>query len=361
LAIVFEHEGRTWSAYDPDVPGVFGTGSTREAALADWAEAKAVLVDYEAGKVDEAAEDAQDVLLVEARLADIEAGKSHLVPLEEAMRQRGLDFSEDDEAAEDAEDVRLADEARAEILAGARVYTHEEVVKMLGLDDEKLAPLASSARVGIISDIHGDVFSLDQALARLRAMGVDLILCAGDLLDVEPFGEETCQRLKAEGVVTIRGNHERWALERRRRRPDPRLASQGCDLGEPADLFGGGAELSRPALAWLRALPDHWTAELAGFQVSMWHARPGSDMRGVEADKTGPKLRRELLDRAGADILIVGHTHESFALVEGEGLIVNPGSCCSKIPAKSGEGYRPATFGVLELPAKRFSVHQVLA
>jgi hypothetical protein len=42
---------------------------------------------------------------------------------------------------------------------------------------------------------------------------------------------------------------------------------------------------------------------------------------------------------------------------------VNPGSCCSKTYAFKQEGslavpdgYRPATFGVLELPSKRFRV-----
>jgi hypothetical protein len=97
----------------------------------------------------------------------------------------------------------------------------------------------------------------------------------------------------------------------------------------------------------------------------MWHARPGSDMEGIRAEATGPTLRRRLLDSAGADVLIVGHTHDAFSLVAGKGKIVNPGACCSKIQAfeQSGslavpDGYRPATFGVLELPSKRFRVFQ---
>jgi predicted phosphodiesterase len=71
-----------------------------------------------------------------------------------------------------------------------------------------------SKLVGVLADIHGDIFALDAALARLRAMGCDQILCAGDLVDIEPFGEEVVQRLKAEkGVICILGNHDRWALE----------------------------------------------------------------------------------------------------------------------------------------------------
>jgi len=93
----------------------------------------------------------------------------------------------------------------------------------------------------------------------------------------------------------------------------------------------------------------------------MWHARPGSD-KEVRAEATGPYLRRRLLDQAGADVLIVGHTHDAFSLVAGKGRIVNPGACCSKTMAfkQAGalavpDGYQPATFGVLELSSKRFS------
>ncbi len=303
IKLVFTEEDGTWSAHDPKVPGAYGLGPTREAAEADLREALALLAEYDAGQ-----------------------------------------------AAEDAEDVRLADKALDEIHAGVATVTHDEMFKRLGL-----APV----KVGIVSDIHGDIVALDAALSRLRVMGCDPIICAGDLLDIEPFGEEVVLRIKAEKIVCIRGNHERWALERRRRQPD--LRKSGPSIVEAADLFTGGAELSREALVWLATLPSHWSAELAGVRVAMWHARPGSDMEGIRAEATSPVLRRRLLDSAGADVLIVGHTHDAFALVAGKSRIVNPGACCSKTFAHKlvgslavPDGYRSATFGVLELPSKRF-------
>jgi putative phosphoesterase len=303
--VVFTEEEGTWSAHDPTVPGVYGIGPTREAALADLAEATALLAEYEASQ-----------------------------------------------AAEDAEDLRLADEAIAEVRAGGATFSHDEMLKRCGL---------ATMKVGIVSDIHGDIVALDSAIARLHELGCDPILCAGDLLDIEPFSEEVVQRIKAEKIICIRGNHERWALERRRRRPDPRKFAPS--IVELPDLFSGGAELSHEALAYLATLPSHWSAELAGVSVAMWHARPGSDMEGIRADATGPALRRQLLDQAAADVLIVGHTHDAFSLVAGKGRIVNPGACCSKTYAFKQEGslsvphgYRPATVGVLELPSKRFRV-----
>jgi len=340
--IVITVEDGIWSAHDPAVPGVYGLGPSRKAALADLVEAKALLDEYITS------------------------------------------------AAEDAADVRAADESRAEVLAGGKLYTHAEMLAHLGLEPDgkedaedihladetktkiraRLAEMAAQkpVKVGIVSDIHGDIISLDLALGHLRRMGCDPILCAGDLLDIEPFGEEVVQRIKAEGIVCIRGNHERWALERRRRQPDLRRSAPS--IVEAADLFTGGTELSHDALAYLATLPSSWSAELVGVRVAMWHARPGSDMEGIRAEATGPALRRRLLDQAKADVLIVGHTHDAFSLVAGKGRIVNPGACCSKTlvykqagrvtdsSSAAPDGYRPATFGVLELPSKRFRVFE---
>jgi predicted phosphodiesterase len=221
--------------------------------------------------------------------------------------------------------------------------------------------------VGILADIHGDIFALDAALARLREMGCDQILCAGDLVDIEPFGEEVVQRLKTEkGVICILGNHDRWVLAFRHRRQDARRFFEPCSV---SDVMGSGAELTRDSLVWLSTLPHSWSAELKGVKVAMWHARPDSDMEGIEREKTSPELRRRLLEQAHAQILIVGHTHTEFELAVDApaGRILNPGACCSKTYAfkSSGslavtDGFRPATFGVLELPSMRFEVYHAL-
>jgi predicted phosphodiesterase len=224
-----------------------------------------------------------------------------------------------------------------------------------------------SKLIGVLADVHGDLQALDAALPRLRAMGCDVILCAGDLVDMEPLGEECVQRLKAErNLICIRGNHERWALENRHRQKDMRSFFEPCHISQ---YLGGGAELSHSSLAWLTTLPTHWEAKLEGICLAMWHARPGSDMEGIERERTGPELRRRLLEQAHADVLIVGHSHVEFELVVDDppGKILDPGSCCGKSyifkhagPLFVPDSFRPATFGVLELPSQRFEVFRAL-
>jgi predicted nucleotidyltransferase len=89
-----EQDG-TWTAQDPAIPGVYGMGPSRKTALADLAEALTLLVDYEAGKLDE------------------------------------------DEA--EAEDARLADAAYAEALADGGFHTHAEMIERCGLKPAKFA------------------------------------------------------------------------------------------------------------------------------------------------------------------------------------------------------------------------------
>jgi len=68
-------------------------------------------------------------------------------------------------------------------------------------------------------------------------------------------------------------------------------------------------------------------------------------------------------------ILVVGHTHVEFELVANAppGKILNPGACCGKAyiyrqagPLVVPDEFRPATFGVSELPSMRFEVFRAL-
>jgi predicted phosphodiesterase/predicted RNase H-like HicB family nuclease len=356
--LVFTEEDGTWTAHDPTVEGVYGLGPTREAARKDLAEALELLDDHVASQAEEEAQDAEDVAAADAAMDEFLAG-GEIYTHEEMLAHLGLD----PDGKEDAEDAHLTDETKAKIRARlAEIAAGRQ--KLVPLEEAMRERGLLPVRLGIVSDIHGDIVALDAALARLRAMKCDQILCAGDLLDLEPFGEEVVQRIKSEKIVCIRGNHERWVLERRRRKPDMRKSAPSVVIA--ADLFSGGTELSFEARRFLGTLPSHWEAEIAGVRLAVWHARPGSDMEGIRAETTGPALRRRLLDQAKADVLIVGHTHDAFSLVAGKGKIVNPGSCCSKAQAfkhvgalSVPDGYRPATFGVLQLPSKRFTVFRV--
>ena len=69
-------------------------------------------------------------------------------------------------------------------------------------------------KLGVISDIHGDPVGLELAWSHLTVMGADRIVCAGDLVGYGPFPDRVVAFLREHQIPSVRGNHDRWALER---------------------------------------------------------------------------------------------------------------------------------------------------
>src|SRR5262245_12124055 len=94
-------------------------------------------------------------------------------------------------------------------------------------------------KLGVISDIHGDPLALELAWSHLTVMGADRIVCAGDVVGYGPFPDRVVAFLKEHKVDPVRGNHDRWAIER----------GPGA-----VDEFGGGTP-SDETLEYLATLP----------------------------------------------------------------------------------------------------------
>jgi predicted phosphodiesterase len=72
------------------------------------------------------------------------------------------------------------------------------------------------SKLAIISDVHGDVHALRDALAQIDRLDCDQIVCGGDLVDWGLFPAETIELLRERKIPCIRGNHDRWATGRGR-------------------------------------------------------------------------------------------------------------------------------------------------
>jgi predicted phosphodiesterase len=68
------------------------------------------------------------------------------------------------------------------------------------------------ALIGIIGDVHGEDVRLENALRFLEAQ-TENVFCTGDVVDGAGDVNRCCALLQEHGVVTVRGNHDRWLLE----------------------------------------------------------------------------------------------------------------------------------------------------
>ena len=60
------------------------------------------------------------------------------------------------------------------------------------------------AQLAFFSDVHADWPSLRDALAAIDRLDCELIVCGGDVVDGEPFPEETIALLRERRSPTIR-------------------------------------------------------------------------------------------------------------------------------------------------------------
>ena len=147
-------------------------------------------------------------------------------------------------------------------------------------------------RLGLIADVHADPRALEDALRGLDSHGVDLILCAGDLVGYGNEPDAAVALLRDRGIPCVRGNHDRWALERRQV-----LGPRGW---KPAVLRD-----------------DTW---------EFLEALPASDTEYVTPYRPFPASVERFLAASDADVLILGHTHIPMIGRGPCGTVINPGS-----------------------------------
>jgi len=166
-------------------------------------------------------------------------------------------------------------------------------------------------RLGLIADIHADRRALETTLERLEQQSVDLIVCLGDLVGYGSEPDAVVALLTERGIPCIRGNHDRWAIERR--------VVLGLRGWKPAELRDETWE-------FLLRLPTMRRFDFDGTIVEVHHGSPASDVERVVAFKPLPPSIEEFWDTSDAHVLILGHTHIPMIDRSPRGIVINPGS-----------------------------------
>ncbi len=175
-------------------------------------------------------------------------------------------------------------------------------------------------RLAVITDIHGNVAALEAVLADIAVRGIADILCLGDCASGMMWPGETTALLMDRAIPTVRGNHDRWLLDR-----DP-------DTMGTQDKVAF-ADTTPAQRQWLGTLPERI---IPAPGVLACHGTPDSDVQNLLEDPVHGRLvptpLATLRERLGADglaarIVLCGHSHQpSVVRVPGGPLVVNPGA-----------------------------------
>ncbi len=75
---------------------------------------------------------------------------------------------------------------------------------------------ALTLRIGILSDIHGNLAALEAVMRDLERQRVDRVVNLGDVVFRGPNPEECVRAVREMGAPVLLGNTEEWLTGRRR-------------------------------------------------------------------------------------------------------------------------------------------------
>jgi predicted phosphodiesterase len=173
-------------------------------------------------------------------------------------------------------------------------------------------------RIGLISDIHGNLFALETVLAELAADQLDELICLGDVAALGPEPGGVLARLQALGCPVVMGNMDEWLLS------PPDLSA--ADELDRALTEWHVAQLTDVERAYIRAFPPTVERSLgAGRTLLCFHGSPRS-YSDVIVPTTSDDAVNEMLGDTRAAILAGGHTHLQMMRRQGDAHLINVGS-----------------------------------
>lgn len=186
-------------------------------------------------------------------------------------------------------------------------------------------------RVAVVSDVHGNLLALEAVHRDIESQSPDLIVNLGDCVSGPLWPEDTAQYLIAENWLTIRGNHDRYLVDRS-------AAEMGAVDGHVYSL------LSDASKAWLQQLPTHMDHVE---NIFLCHGTPSVDdvflteeVVGTAIAVASPEYLKSHLGEVTAPLIACGHTHVPRVLMLDTGQIVlNPGSVGLQAYSASNEGH----------------------
>ena len=162
-------------------------------------------------------------------------------------------------------------------------------------------------KLGLISDIHGNILALEKVFEEFDKLGVEKVLCAGDIIGLGPHPEEVVQYLKAKNnVIAVGGNHEGYLLDGIPKIIHARLMNEE-ETNHHKWIHG---RLSEDSKAYLNKLPKEQKLKVEDVNIYMAHY-PISKFGIYKQFIKTPTLEEseKLFDDVDADVYIYGHTH----------------------------------------------------
>lgn len=155
-------------------------------------------------------------------------------------------------------------------------------------------------KLGIISDIHGNIEALETVVEFLRGKGVTDFACCGDIVGYGPDPNRCIEAVREMNCICVAGNHDYATVGE--------TSIDGFNRAAKQAVLWTRAQLTEPNRRFLENLPI--TAEDAGLFIV--HSSPSAP-EDWEYVLTVPDADDEM-DHYPGGVCVVGHSHQPFAV-----------------------------------------------
>ena len=176
-------------------------------------------------------------------------------------------------------------------------------------------------RIAVISDIHGNLVSLDTVLRVLDSEEIDSIVCLGDIAATGPQPRQAVERFRSRKIPVVMGNADAWLIN-----PSP-VTEGDANARQIVELnLWCRKQLTPTELEYISSFPPTREVTL-GYDEKVFccHGSPQSNMDRILATTEIPDLQR-MLSGVTAEIVACGHTHIQMLRRYLNQVIINPGS-----------------------------------
>jgi putative phosphoesterase len=195
----------------------------------------------------------------------------------------------------------------------------------------------------IFGDIHANLPALQAVLNDMDEREADNRYCLGDLVGYGTFPNEVVELIQESGVPAIMGNYDQGIGN----------SSDECGCAYRDEV---SKALGKRSIAWtnqhttpenklfLQGLLENIPLQLSELKVLLVHGSPRKINEYLYEDRPESSLER-IMDQAGVDVLVCGHTHIPYHRVLPSGRhVINAGSV-----GKPKDGDPRACYLILEV------------
>ncbi|MEW6286175.1 MAG: metallophosphoesterase family protein [Chloroflexota bacterium] len=181
-------------------------------------------------------------------------------------------------------------------------------------------------KIAVLSDVHGNCFALETALADMKKAGFDAIVCNGDMIQSGPQPHETVQLLREMNCPIVMGNSDAWLLSGVE--TDAHLISEERRKKLNLVREWSLSKLTEQDRAFINSFQPTVSMDLGhGRSLLAFHGSPTSFDQFL-LPSTPEDEFQEILKPYAEQILTGGHMHLQFIrrLRDSQNFFFNPGS-----------------------------------